>query len=465
MAGRSRPLHIVILAAGLGKRMKSARTKLLHEVAGRPMIDYVRDAVLRLRAERRIIIIGNQAEAVRERIPPSRFETVLQREQLGTGHAVLQTEKLLSRARGDVLILNGDLPGIAPATLRRFTDGHRSQGAAASVLTAILPDPAGYGRVVRDEEGKFLRIVEHADATAAQRRIREINAGVYCFSRDALFRMLRRLRPQNRQGEIYLPDVLELLAAEGLGVRAVQHADAWEVLGVNSRSELAEASRRINQRRVEALMEGGVTVFDPGSTRIGPEVRVGRDTILHGSVHLGGRTSVGRNSLICPGCFIMDCRIGDGVTLLPYSVLMESVVGDGSRVGPFAHLRPGTVLAAAVHVGNFVEVKKSRLGTGTKANHLSYLGDAEIGSGVNVGAGTITCNYDGVAKHLTVIEDGAFIGSDTQLVAPVTVGKGAYVGTGATIREHVPPGALAVSAGKQRNIDGWVEQKKRELKG
>lgn len=463
-AGARDPVHVLILAAGLGKRLKSSRIKLLHEVAGRAMLDYVLAASERVATGRRVAVLGHQADAVAGRLPRNGFRTVLQKRQLGTGHAVLQAAPLLARAGGAVLVLNGDLPGIRPATLRAFVAGHLRSGAAASLLTAEVDDPAGYGRVLRDGGGDFQRIVEHVDASEAQRAVREINAGIYCFTTASLFRMLRRLTPRNRQKELYLPDVLPMLREEGLAVRARVHPDAWEVLGVNSRRELAEASRRLNTRRLDELMISGVTVEDPETVRVGADVRVGRDTLLSAGVRLEGTTVVGRGCLIGPGCVVRDCRIGRGVVLLPYTVASESIVGDDSRIGPFAHLRPGTVLAKGVHVGNYVETKKSALGRGSKANHLSYLGDAVIGRGVNVGAGTITCNYDGVKKHVTRIEDGAFIGSDTQLIAPITVGRGAYVGTGATLRESVPAGALAISAGRQRNIEGWVAEKKKRMR-
>jgi len=455
------PQHVLILAAGHGKRLKSSRIKLLHEVAGRPMVDYVLAAARRVGTGRRVVVLGHQADAVRQRLTGYGFRTVLQKQQLGTGHAVLQAAPLLARAGGSVLVLNGDLPGLHAATLQRFVSAHRRSGAGASLMTAEVADPTGYGRVLRDGDGRFQRIVEHVDASAAEREVREINAGIYCFSTGPLFRLLKRLRPRNRQKELYLPDVLALMCEEGLDVRAVIHLDAWEILGVNSRRDLAEASRLLNARRLETLMASGVTALDPDTIRVGPDVRIGRDVILSAGVHIEGATTIGRGTTVGPGCVLRDCRIGRDVTLLPYTVAAESIVGDGSRIGPFAHLRPGTVLARGVHVGNYVEVKKSSLGRGSKANHLSYLGDAVIGRGVNVGAGTITCNYDGERKHVTVIEDRAFIGSDTQLIAPVTIGRGAYVGTGTTVREAVPPGALAVSAGRQRNIEGWVAARKK----
>ncbi len=439
--------------------MKSARIKLVHEVAGRPMVAYVLEASAALPAGKRIVVLGNQADRVAPLVPVPPFTIVMQKEQRGTGHAVQQAEKALAGARGDLLVLNGDLPGIQAETLRRFIAAHRRSGAAASLLTAHLEDPAGYGRVIRDGKGGFSRIVEHADASAGERAITEINTGIYCFDLALLFKMLKKIRPANKQGEYYLPDVLGLLLKAGKGVRALEHDEAWEILGVNSRADLCEAALRLNERRLLALLDGGVTILDPASTRVDAAVKVGADTVLHPGTALLGATVIGRDVTVGQGTVIRDSKVGDGVTFLPYCVVTEAIVGSGTRVGPFAHLRPGTDLSEDVHIGNFVETKKARLGRGSKANHLTYLGDTKIGSRVNVGAGTITCNYDGVNKHVTEIGDGAFIGSDTALVAPVSVGAGAYIGAGSTITQDVPAGALGVARGRQRNIEGWSARK------
>ena len=304
--------------------------------------------------------------------------------------------------------------------------------------------------------------MEDRDATAEERRIGEVNAGIYCFDVPMLFRALRATRPDNAQGEFYLPDTLSILREDGRKVAAIHHDDPWEVLGVNSRAELARVTDLINRRIIEGWMDRGVTVIDPARTCIGPDVKIGRDTVLYPNLHLEGRTVIGEDCVLHPGCFLRDTRVDDGAVLLPYCVAQDSRIGPRARVGPFAHLRPGTELGPEVRIGNFVELKKARLGHGTKANHLSYLGDTEIGADCNIGAGTITCNYDGVSKHKTTIENGVFVGSDSQLVAPVTVRRGAYIGSGSTIVEDVPAGALALGRARQRNILGWVGRKRRE---
>lgn len=460
MPTKRHPLHTLILAAGLGKRMRSKRIKLLHAVAGRPMIAWVLDAAGRVPSQERFLVLGHQAEAVREAIGAAPFKVLIQREQRGTGHAVMQAERALRGATGDLLVLNGDIPAIRAKTLATFVASHARSGAAASVLTTTVDDPSGYGRVLRGGLGELAGIVEDRDATAEQRRIREINAGIYCFDVGLLFRALRATRPDNAQGEFYLPDVLTILRDEGRTIAALPHDDVWEVLGVNSRAELARAGALIHKRIVEDWMERGVTVLDPTRTTIEAEVRIGRDTVLHPGVILNGRTQIGEDCVIHAGCVLTDTTVARGAELLPYSVASEARIGRGARVGPFAHLRPGTDLGDGVRVGNFVELKKAKLGRGTKANHLSYLGDAEIGADCNIGAGTITCNYDGTHKHVTVLEDRVFVGSDTQLVAPVRVKRGAYIGSGSTIVSDVPAGALALSRVRQRNILGWVGRKK-----
>ena len=462
MPTRRRPLHTLILAAGRGKRMKSSRIKLLHDVAGKPMLSWVLSAVRAVPASAHYVVLGNQAEQLRPLVEGSVFRVLIQREQRGTGHAVMQAERALDGARGDLLILNGDIPAIRPSTLKAFLAAHAKSGASASVLAATLDDPSGYGRILRDGLGQFSGIVEERDATAEERRIREVSVGIYCIDVPLLFRALRRTRPDNSQGEFYLPDVLGILKADDRKVVVHTHDEPWEVLGVNSRSELARVARLIGGRILASWMDRGVTIMDPDSTFIGPDVRIGRDTVLYPGVRLAGKTSIGSDCVVHQGCVLTDVKVDAGATLLPFCVAAESRIGPRTQIGPFAHLRPGTVLGAEVRIGNFVELKKARVGHGTKANHLSYLGDADIGSGCNIGAGTITCNYDGVAKHKTILENGVFIGSDTQLVAPVRVRRGAYVGSGTTVVEEVPAGSLALSRVRQKNIEGWVTRRKRE---
>jgi bifunctional UDP-N-acetylglucosamine pyrophosphorylase/glucosamine-1-phosphate N-acetyltransferase len=453
-------LATVLLAAGQGTRMKSDRAKVLHPVAGRPMIAYSIELARRLGSERVICVVGHQHEAVRAAASQvwDGVETALQLEQRGTGHALLQAAPLLAGWDGLLLVLYGDTPLLTQATVEKLVAAASDRRLA--LVTTHPEPPRGYGRIVRGPTGKVVRIVEERDCSDAERQIGEVNAGLYCGPARFMLSALEQLSPNNAQGELYLTDVVARAALE-LDVQTVTAPDS-EVMGVNDRVELARADRLMRVRIAEALMREGVTIRDPESVVIEPSVTVGRDAELGRGVELRGRTSVGAGSRLDAGVIVVDSTIGERVHVKPYCVITESTVGAGAQVGPWAHLRPGSVLEDDVHLGNFVETKKTRLGRGAKANHLTYLGDADVGARVNVGCGTITCNYDGHNKFRTVIEDGAFIGSDTQLIAPITVGAGAYVGTGTTVREDVPAGALAVSAGKQRNIEGWVERKKRE---
>ncbi|MGH9867372.1 MAG: bifunctional UDP-N-acetylglucosamine diphosphorylase/glucosamine-1-phosphate N-acetyltransferase GlmU [Candidatus Polarisedimenticolia bacterium] len=465
MASRApgeRPLHALILAAGQGKRMRSGRIKLLHKVGGAPLVCHVARAAAALRPASLAAVVGNQGDEVAAALAAYAPQLVRQETRLGTAHAVLQAEPLLKGRRGDLLILNGDVPLIRPSTLRALVRRHRSTGSAATVLTTRVDDPAGYGRIVRGADGSFEAIVEDRDATTSQKAISEINAGLYCADLSRLWGALRKTGRSNRQGEYYLPDLFPLLRKAGHRVETLVYEDAPEVLGVNDRAELAQAGKALYRRQAEALMEAGVTILDPDCTYIEPDVTVGCDTIIHPLARLEGRTRVGEGCVIGALCHLVDTTLADGVTLLDMCVLTESTVGPGAKIGPFSHLRPGSVLEAGVHIGNFVETKKSRLGKGSKANHLSYLGDAQIGEGCNIGAGTITCNYDGYAKHTTVLEDEVFIGSDTQLVAPVTIRKGAYVGAGSTITKEVPEYSLALTRAELRILKDWVRRRQAE---
>lgn len=454
-------LHVVILAAGKGTRMKSARPKVLHHVAGRPMISHVLANTAALAPESTIVVVGHEANTVQRALAGhAGLSFVVQEPQLGTGHALLTTEPALKDAAGTVVLLSGDVPLLKPSTVQNLVERHRKAGAAATVLTAVVDDPAGYGRIVRSGQN-IARIVEDRDATKAERESREINSGIYAFEIRGLFDAVRSIARENAQGEYYLPDLVEIFRRRGAGVETVCVPDPDEIRGINSRAELAAVSRIVRDHKTAELMAAGVTIEDPATAYIDGDVVVGHDTIIHPGVSLEGATTIGAGCEIHSGVRIVDSEIGDRVTVLNHSLITEARVAADARVGPFAHLRSGADIRDRARVGNFVEVKKTVLGAGSKAMHLAYLGDATIGEKVNVGAGVITCNYDGVKKHQTVIEDGAFIGSDTQLIAPITVGKGAYVGTGTTVREDVPGGALAVSAGKQRNIDGWVEHKKK----
>ena len=454
-------LHVVVLAAGKGTRMKSARAKVLHQVAGFSLIEHVFRAAETLAPTSLTVIVGHQAEQVQAATAKRMgLRFAVQSPQLGTGHALLQAEPHLIGASGTLVLLSGDVPLLRPETLRALVVTHRDRTAAATVLTASVDRPHGYGRIVR-EAGRITAIVEHKDATDAQKEIREINSGIYAFDVETVFDALKQIGSANAQGEYYLPDLVTIFRGRGLPVETVLAEDAREILGVNSPKELADAGAVLKMRKNEALMDAGVTIVDPSGTFVGPDVTVGADTILHSGVHLEGRTSIGSNCVINSGVRIVDSRIDDGVVINNFCVITESHIRAGAKVGPFAHIRPQSEVGEHAHIGNFVELKKTTLGAGSKANHLSYLGDASIGSGVNVGAGTITCNYDGTHKHPTVIEDGAFIGSDTQLIAPVRVGKGAYVAAGSSITEDVPADALGIARGKQVNKDGWVSRHKK----
>jgi bifunctional UDP-N-acetylglucosamine pyrophosphorylase/glucosamine-1-phosphate N-acetyltransferase len=455
-------IHIVILAAGKGTRMKSSLPKVLHRAAGLPLIDHVLRAADTLLPSSITVVVGHQADAVREALGKRLgLGFALQQPQLGTGHALLQAAPGLANARGAVVLLSGDVPLLRGATLRTLVDKHQASGAAATVLTAHLDRPEGYGRIVRDGSDRVTAIVEHKDASPIERAIREINSGVYAFDLAPLFGALRDIGSSNAQGEYYLPDLVKIYRARGLTVETVSLEDPREILGVNSRKELADVATILNTTKNEALMASGVTIVDPATAFIGPDVEVGPDTIIHPGVYLEGRTRIGSGCQINSGVRIIDSTLGDRVIINNFCVITDSRIAAGARIGPFAHLRPQADVGEEAHIGNFVELKKTTIGRGSKANHLAYLGDATIGERVNVGAGTITCNYDGTHKYPTVIEDGAFIGSDTQLIAPVRVGKGAYVAAGSSITEDVPPESLAIGRGKQINKEGWVSRKKR----
>jgi bifunctional UDP-N-acetylglucosamine pyrophosphorylase/glucosamine-1-phosphate N-acetyltransferase len=456
----SSEVHVVILAAGQGTRMKSETPKVLHSVAGRPMIERVLETANAVSPQTITLVVGHKAEAVRNslvNVPSLGF--AVQEPQLGTAHALQQAEPLLAGRSGTLILLSGDVPLLSPNTLRRLADAHRGSGAAATVVTATVDRPYGYGRIVRTR-GKISRIVEERDASPTQRQIKEINAGIYAFDLPPLFEALRSIASQNAQGEFYLTDLIAIYRRRKLPLETLLVENAREILGINSRSELAEVSRLVRQKKNEELMAAGVTLIDPATTYVDPEAEIAPDTVLHPGVVIEGRTRIGAACEIQAYVRISDSEIGDRVTINSFCLVSGAQVATGAALGPFAHLRPGTTVGEKAKIGNFVELKNTSLGPGSKANHLSYLGDATIGAAVNIGAGTIVCNYDGQTKQQTTIEDGAFVGSDTQLIAPVTIGRGAYVGTGTTVREDVPPGALAVSAGKQRNIEGWVARKR-----
>jgi len=453
-------IHVVILAAGQGTRMKSVLPKVLHPVAGQPMIQQVVQTAETLNPASISVIIGHQAEAVRAFLDGRRgVQFALQMPQRGTAHALQQAEPLLAGRAGTLVLLSGDVPLLRPATLRRLLDIHRGAGAAATVVTATVDRPYGYGRIIR-VGGRIARIVEERDASPAQRQVREINSGIYAFDLAPLFDQLRNIAAKNAQGEFYLTDLIALYRRRKLPLETVMVDDPAEIRGVNTRSELAEVSTIMRQNKNEELMAAGVTIVDPATTYIDPNVDIGPDTVIHPGVVIQGQSRIGSACEIHAYVRLTDSELADKVTINNFCVLVGARVAEGAAIGPFAHLRPASDVGPGAKVGNFVELKKTTMGPGSKVSHLSYLGDARIGARVNVGAGTITCNYDGQKKHETVIDDGAFIGSDTQLIAPVRVGKGAYVGAGSSITEDVPDGALGIGRGRQTNVEGWVERRK-----
>jgi bifunctional UDP-N-acetylglucosamine pyrophosphorylase / glucosamine-1-phosphate N-acetyltransferase len=454
-------VHIVVLAAGKGTRMKSALPKVIHRVCGTPMIELVLRTAAVVRPRRMVVVVGHQADVLQRAFgdrPELTF--VVQEPQLGTAHALLTTETALRGATGTVVLLSGDVPMLSRETLQRVVDLHENSGAAATVVTAIVDHPHGYGRIVRSGE-RIARIVEERDASSTEREIHEINSGIYAFALDGLFDAIRSIAAENAQREYYLPDLVAIYRARGLEVETLTVTNPDEIRGINSRAELADVGRLMREQKNAALMTSGVTLDDPATTYVGPDVVVGPDTVLHPGVALEGQTRIGAGCEIHSGVRIVDSIVGDGVTVLNHCVITQATIDAGASIGPFAHLRAHSHVRERAKAGNFVELKNTTLGAGSKAMHLAYLGDATIGSAVNIGAGTITCNYDGVKKNATVIEDGAFIGSDSQLIAPLTIGEGAYVGSGTTVRDDVPAGALAVSAGKQRTIEGWVGKRKK----
>jgi len=452
--------HIVVLAAGQGTRMKSSLPKVLHTVAGLPIIVHVLRAIEPLKTSSIAVVVGHKADLVEDALADrAPIQFVHQEPQLGTGHGLLQAESLLAGATGTLLLLAGDVPLVRPSTLRDLLETHRAAAAGLTVLTANVARPYGYGRILR-RNGQLIGIVEERDATDKQRKIREINSGIYAFELAPLFDSLKQLAAENEQGEYYLPDIVSIYQRLNLPIETITLEDADEIKGINSQGELAEVNAIVRQGKNEELMAAGVTIDNPASTFVDADVTVGPDTVLHPGVILEGQTRIGAACEIHSGSRIVDSTLEDGVTIQNHCVITGSRIAKGARIGPFAHLRPESDIGAEVKIGNFVEIKKAAIGAGTKASHLAYLGDATIGQKVNVGAGTIICNYDGTKKHQTVIEDGAFIGSDSQLIAPVTVGKDAYVASGSSITDDVPAGALAVARGRQVNKPGWTTKKR-----
>jgi bifunctional UDP-N-acetylglucosamine pyrophosphorylase / glucosamine-1-phosphate N-acetyltransferase len=451
------PLDVIVLAAGLGKRMRSELPKVLHPLGGRPLLAHVLDTVRALTPRRTLVVHGHGAEQVRAAFDGSAVEWVLQAELLGTGHAVMQALPQVD-GDGDVIVLYGDVPLVRPQSLRRLLEASRE---GLALLSAEVPQAQGYGRVVRDQAGRVARIVEEKDASSAERAIREINAGFYALSAQRLSAWLKKITNRNAQKEYYLTDIVSLAAADGVAVAGVKVDDPWEVAGVNSKQELAALERVFQSREANRLLEAGVTLADPARIDVRGELSCGRDVSIDVNCVFEGRVALGDGVSVGPNCVVRNVTVAAGSEILAFSHLEEAQIGARCRVGPFARLRPGASLADEVHVGNFVEVKASSLGIGSKANHLSYIGDSEVGARVNVGAGTITCNYDGIAKHRTIIEDDCFIGSDATLVAPLRIARGSYIGAGSTITKDTPAGQLTVARARQASIPSWKPPKKK----
>lgn len=447
----------VILAAGLGKRMKSDLPKVLHRICGTPMLQNVLNSSRKLNPDKIVVVAGKHIEKIKDSVQSAGILFALQPAARGTGDALRCAIPLLGDFKGDVLVLNGDTPLVKSDTIRKFLKLHRRDGNALSVLSFRAADPSAYGRIIRDDSGKLRSIVEEKDADPLQRNIREVNSGLYAIRRDALS-LVGRIRLNRAKGEYYLTDIVSAALRRKMKTSAYSIGEEEEFMGVNSREELRRASEIMRRRIVAHWTKKGVDFLDPGSVFIDCDASIGKGTVIYPNVHIEGRTRIGRNSTVYPNVRILDSALGSGVVIKDSTLIENSIVGDRASVGPFAHIRPGSEIGREAKIGNFVELKKTVVGTKSKASHLSYLGDAKIGKGVNIGAGTITCNYDGERKHATSIGDGVFIGSDSQLVAPVKVGRGAYVGAGSTITLDVPAGALAIGRSRQKNIGGWARK-------
>ncbi|MBI5044174.1 MAG: bifunctional UDP-N-acetylglucosamine diphosphorylase/glucosamine-1-phosphate N-acetyltransferase GlmU [Nitrospirae bacterium] len=453
-------ISIIILAAGLGTRMKSNLVKILHPLAGMPMLAYTLDLAKSLKPEKIVAVIGHQAEKVKDTFSDYDVNWAIQKEQKGTGHAVMQAKNALNNFNDTVIVLSGDTPLLKKETISELIKSHKSKGSRVAILTTEIDNPYGYGRVIINANGKVERIVEEKDASETIKKIMLINTGIYAFDKEFLFNALSEIKPNNTQGEYYLTDIIGIAAKRGLEINAVKAKDSDEVMGINTRLELARAEKIIRKRINDRWMLNGVTIIDTETTFIDDTVEIGRDTIIYPNNFICGKTKIGEGCTIFPNSRIIDAEIGSEVKIKDSCLIEESKIGDRASVGPFAHLRPYTELGKGVKIGNFVEIKKSVLMDGAKANHLTYLGDSSIGRNVNIGAGTITCNYDGFKKHRTEIGDNVFVGSDVQFIAPVKIGKGAIVAAGTTVTEDVPADSLVISRTKQISKKGWARKKR-----
>ncbi|RNF38333.1 bifunctional UDP-N-acetylglucosamine diphosphorylase/glucosamine-1-phosphate N-acetyltransferase GlmU [Planococcus salinus] len=452
--------YAVILAAGQGTRMKSKLYKVLHPVCGMPMVEHVTRNIERLNADKIVTVVGHGAEAVKEQLG-DRSEYALQEEQLGTAHAVQQAASLIEGKPGTTVVVCGDTPLIEAETMKSLIEHHTETKAKATILTAIADNPAGYGRIIRNKAGGVEKIVEQKDASPEEQQVKEINTGTYCFDNEALFATLKLVSNDNSQGEYYLPDVVEILQQQGETVAAYATSSFEETLGVNDRVALSEAERIMRARIAEKHMRNGVSFIDPATAYISAEAEIGADTVIQPNVTIEGTTKIGEDCVISSNSQIVNSVIGDR-TVIRSSAVYDSTIGNDTAIGPFAHIRPESELGDDVKIGNFVEVKKSALGKGSKVSHLSYIGDAHVGTDVNIGCGTITVNYDGKNKHVTTIEDDSFIGCNSNLIAPVTIGKGSYVAAGSTISKDVPSDSLAIARARQENKEGYANKLNRK---
>jgi bifunctional UDP-N-acetylglucosamine pyrophosphorylase/glucosamine-1-phosphate N-acetyltransferase len=455
-------LTVVILAAGLGTRMRSARAKVLHEAGGDTLLNQVIQAALHVTtADRIIAVVGHQADQVRASVTTPGVRFAEQTEQRGTGHAVRCAREVVASTSGDILILNGDGPLLRASTLQALVDLYRSKNIGGAIVTTLLRDPTGYGRILRNADGNVASIVEQKSCSAEQLAIAEVNPGLYCFNAGLFWKHIEEVRPDNPANEYYLTDMVEILRRHGHAVAPLLVADETELLGINTRVELAIADRILRTRKVNDLMLSGVTIESPETVTIDGHVDVGQDTVIEANVQLRGKTAIGKNCRIGTGSVLRSCRVADDVTILPYVVADTSAIGQRASVGPFTRLRMNTEAAEDTHIGNFVELKKTKFGAGSKAGHLAYLGDAVIGPGVNVGAGAITCNYDGTRKHATNIAADVFVGSNSTLIAPITIGAGAYIAAGSVITKDVDADALAIGRARQTEKAGWARSRRK----